>query len=213
MEHGKPARYPLALLCVLVAWTALLGIAPVSRSDWLLENVIVAIAVPLLVFGYGRLRFSALAYGALFVFFMLHEVGAHYTYSEVPYDRWVEAAFGTGLNPLLGFERNHFDRLVHLSYGLLLAPCAVELLDARAPPRGLWRWLLPVLFIMSHSVLYETVEWLAAEVFGGDLGQAFLGTQGDQWDAQKDMALAMLGAAISVTWLRASRAARRPRDR
>ena len=78
----------------------------------------------------------------------------------------------------------------------------MELLDARARPIGLWRWLLPVLFLMSHGALYESIEWIAAEIFGGDLGAAYLGTQGDIWDAQKDTALAALGAMLGVSfWL------------
>jgi len=85
-----------------------------------------------------------------------------------------------------------------LCYGLLLMPAAWELIEARMSPRGLWRWLMPVLFIMSHSVIYELVEWLAAVRFGGDLGVAYLGTQGDEWDSQKDMALAALGAVIGL---------------
>jgi len=77
-------------------------------------------------------------------------------------------------------------------------PAAWELLQARAAPRGIWRYLLPVLFLVSHSVIYELIEWGAAIVFGGDLGAAYLGTQGDEWDAQKDMALAALGAVTGL---------------
>jgi putative membrane protein len=93
---------------------------------------------------------------------------------------------------------------VHFLYGVLLMPAAVELLRAKAPPRGVWAILLPVLFIMSHSVVYEMVEWLAAEAFGGDLGVAYLGAQGDPWDAQKDMALATAGALLARLAMRAT---------
>jgi putative membrane protein len=79
-----------------------------------------------------------------------------------------------------------------------MLPVAWELFAARAAPRGPWRWLMPLLFVMSHSVIYELVEWLAAAVFGGDLGMAYLGTQGDVWDAQKDMALAAAGALVGT---------------
>lgn len=200
--------YPATLLgAFALIWFAL-AIRPLYRQDWLLENLLVLFAVPLFVATFRRLRFSNGAYAALFVFFVLHEIGAHYTYSLVPYDRWLEALTGHALNPALGFERNHYDRLIHFAYGLLILPASVELLDAVAPPRGVWRWLLPVLFVMSHSTIYELVEWGAAEVFGGDLGQAYLGTQGDIWDAQKDMALATLGAVlaqIAVQWRRRRR--------
>lgn len=180
--------------------------APWFRQDWLLENLLVFVALPLLAWGYRTLPFSRAAYACLFVFFVLHEIGAHYTYSEVPYDRAFEALTGTSLNALMGWERNHYDRAIHFLYGLLVTPAAIEILQARAPPRGLWRWLLPVCFVMSHSVLYEMIEWLAAVVFGGELGQAYLGTQGDVWDAQKDSLLATAGSVLAVIlctpWIR-----------
>lgn len=184
-----------------LVWLAL-AIDPRYRQDWLLENVLVLIAVPLLVlFGPG-LRLSDASWACLFVFFTLHVVGAHYTYSEVPYASWYEALSGRSFGADFGVGRNHYDRLVHFLYGLLMALPVMELLDARARPSGLWRWLLPVLFLLSHGALYEMIEWGAAEIFGGDLGAAYLGTQGDIWDAQKDTALAALGAVLGVTsWL------------
>lgn len=191
------ARVPLWLLAAFaVIWLAL-AIAPRYRADWLLENVLVLVVVPWLVWAWRRLPLSNGAYVAIFCFLVLHLVGAHYTYSEVPYDQWSQAVFGHSPGQLLGFERNHYDRLVHFLYGVLVMPAAVELLAARAPSRGGWAILLPICFVMSHSVIYETIEWLAAEVFGGDLGIAYLGTQGDVWDAHKDMALAALGAVLA----------------
>lgn len=192
-------RYPAALLAAFIVIFVALGLAPRYREDWLLENLLVLIAVPVLILTRHRLRFSNFAYTCIFVFFAIHEIGAHYTYSEVPYDAWFEAAFGTGLNALLGFERNHFDRLVHFLYGLLITPAAIELFAHYGRYPRVWAALFPLLFIVSHSVVYELVEWAAAMIFGGDLGQAYLGTQGDIWDAQKDMALAALGAVITVT--------------
>lgn len=200
-SHGASARFGLILLALFALATAALGIAPRYRQDWLLENIVVLVAVPLLVIGWRRLRFSRGAYLALFVFLLLHEVGAHYTYSEVPYDEAFARLTGHSLNGLLGLHRNHFDRAVHFLYGVLVTPMAVELFAHRAPPRGIWRWILPVCFVMSHSVVYELVEWLAALRFGGELGTAYLGTQGDPWDAQQDMALAALGSVLSMTVL------------
>lgn len=197
-------RHRTTLLALYLAWWSLLAIAPSYRQDWLLENVLVFVGVPLLVVFHRR--FSDPALTCLAVFFALHALGAHYTYSEVPYDAWWRAAFGESLNAQLGFERNHYDRLVHFLYGLLVTPAAVDLLDARAPQSGIWRWLLPFLFMTAHSTIYEVIEWSAAMAFAGDLGQAYLGTQGDVWDAQRDSALAMLGAVIALALLR-----RRPR--
>ena len=193
-------RYPLWLLGLYLLWWSVLAITPWNREDWLLENALVFVGLPVVVAVHRRLSRAALT--ALFVFFMLHAVGAHYTYSEVPYDAWAEAAFGRSVSDLFSFERNHFDRLVHFLYGLLVTPAAIELLDARVTQRGGWRFLVPFTFMASHSVIYEVIEWGAAEVFGGDLGQAYLGTQGDVWDAQKDSALALAGALVAVIFVR-----------
>lgn len=199
VSAARPSlRYPAALLGLFAAIWLVLAVHPWYRQDWLLENVLVLAAVPVFVATARRLRFSDFAYTCLFLFLVLHSVGAHYTYSEVPYDRAFEQLTGRPLNELLGWERNHYDRLVHFAYGLLITPLALELYQAVAPPRGLWRWLLPLLFMVSHSVLYELVEWSAAVVFGGDLGVAYLGTQGDAWDAQKDMALAAAGSVLAI---------------
>ena len=190
-------RYPAALLAAFAAIWLGLAIAPLYRQDWLLENLIVFAALPLFVGTYRRLRFSNLAYTCLFAFLVLHEVGAHYTYSEVPWREWLHSLAGGG-DAAAPAGRNHYDRFVHFSYGLLILPATWELMDARLSPRGVWRYLMPVFFVMSHSVIYEIVEWMAAAVFGGDLGAAYLGTQGDEFDAQKDMALAAAGAVLGT---------------
>ena len=194
-------RYPLTLLTLFGLWWIVLAIAPVYRKDWLLENMLVFIAIPILALTARRLRFSDSTYTCLFIFFLLHAIGAHYTYALVPYDEWFRALSGGPLNELLGFERNHFDRLVHFLYGLLLAPAAVEIFAHYGRYARSWAVLFPFLFMASHAGIYEVFEWGAALVFGGDLGQAYLGTQGDEWDGQKDMALAMAGSAITITWL------------
>jgi putative membrane protein len=188
----KPAeRYPAVLLLVFGAiWTAL-AIAPSYRQDWLLENVLIFGAVPLLVATSRTLRFSNRAYTCMFVFFVLHAIGAHYTYSEVPWREWLHLQ-DAGTVPG-STSRNNYDRFVHFCYGLLMFPAVWELFAARASPQRIWRYLMPVTFLMAHSVIYELIEWGAAELFGGDLGVAYLGTQGDEWDAQKDMGLATAG--------------------
>ena len=190
-------RYPLILLAVFLVFWSLLAIAPHYRQDWLLENLLVVIAVPLLVWSHPRLKFSNYTCTTLFVFFSLHAVGAYYTYSEVPYPEWL-MHLGINSEALLGSDRNHFDRLVHFSYGLLIVPAVIELFDVRAALKGIWRHIVPVMFIMSNSELYEMIEWQAAEFFGGELGQAYLGSQGDIWDAQKDSAMAMIGAIVGL---------------
>ena len=196
----ESARYPLILLGLYAAWWAALAIAPVDRSDWLLENALVFIAIPALVLTYRNLRFSNLSYTLLFVFFCLHEVGAHYTYAKVPYDQWFQSLSGHTLNSVFGLARNHYDRVVHFSYGLLMVPPTLELLRAKnAAGTGIWRFIVPLFFLHCQAGIFEMIEWVAAEWFGGDLGVAYLGTQGDVWDAHKDMALAGLGSLIALT--------------
>ena len=99
---------------------------------------------------------------------------------------------------MFGLSRNHFDRALHLLFGLLVTPAVVGIVAATASLRGIWIWLVPLSIMMSSCLLYELVEWGAALIFGGDLGVAYLGTQGDPWDAQQDMLLASLGSALAV---------------
>jgi len=187
------------LLAVLFAalWTAL-AIAPLYRSDWMLENALVAVFILGLALSWRWFTFSRISATLIFLFLCLHEVGAHYTYSEVPYDDWFRALSGHSLNQSLGWERNNFDRVIHFAYGLLLAYPIREIFLRVADVRGFWGYFLPLDLTMSTSMIFELIEWQAAEFFGGDLGMAYLGTQGDIWDAHKDMALASIGALIAM---------------
>jgi putative membrane protein len=195
-------RFPGALLIAFLAFWILLAIQPIDRKDWLLENLLTVVSIPLLIFTRHKLRFSNAAYLCLFVFFCFHTVGAHYTYSLVPYDDWWQSLTGHTLNSYFGFTRNHYDRLVHFLYGALIVVPSLELFIAYAPPRKAWRIFMPVLFVMGHSVLYEMIEWLAAVMVAPELGQAYLGTQGDPWDSQQDMALATAGALFTMCLMR-----------
>ena len=199
MEVGEKTRRWFLVLgaLFLLVWAAL-AIAPLDRKDWALENALVIFIVPVLVLSRKKLPLSRISYTAIFIFLCLHEVGAHYTYAKVPYDAWFSSLTGSTLNGLLGLERNHFDRLVHFSFGFLLAYPIREVFLRVADVRGVWGYYLPLDVAMATSMLYELFEWVAAELFGGDLGVAYLGTQGDVWDAHKDMALAMLGAIIAM---------------
>ncbi|MFT6110063.1 MAG: putative membrane protein [Planctomycetota bacterium] len=191
-------KYPLVLLGLLLAFAVLLGIDPYDRKDWALENALVVLGIGFLIASYRRLPLSKISYTMIFVFLMIHEVGSHYTYAEVPYDAWVERWTGETISSRFGFERNHYDRLVHFSYGLLLAYPFREVFVRVADAVGFWGYFLPLDIVMSSSMLYELVEWGAASVVGGELGQAYLGTQGDVWDAHQDMALASLGAVVAL---------------
>jgi putative membrane protein len=182
-------NYLWLLAIVYFLWWVAMAISPYDRSDWVLENLLVFLAVGLLAFTYKSFPLSRISYTCIFVFMMLHTLGSHYTYSEVPYDEWL---------PFLAGGRNHFDRLVHFLYGLLLAYPIREMFLRIGNVRGFWGYFLPLDLTMSTSMLYELIEWITAELVGGDLGAAYLGTQGDVWDAHKDMALASLGGLIAM---------------
>ena len=191
--------YLLILGGLFVAWSAFLAIYPYNRSDWALENALVVVAVILIAATYRKAPLSRVSYTLIFLFLCLHEIGAHYTYAGTPYDEWFQQWLGFSLNGLFGLQRNHFDRLAHFLFGLLLVYPVRELFMRVTDTRGFWSYLLPLVFMIALSAVYELLEWGAALVFGGDLGIAFLGTQGDEWDAHKDMALAILGAALAIT--------------
>jgi putative membrane protein len=191
-------RYLLILGILFAIEWALLAVNPHDRADWALENALVAVLALVLIATHRVFPLSRISYTLIFLFLLLHEIGAHYTYAKVPYDEAFSFLFGFSLNEALGFERNHFDRAIHFAYGLLLAYPIREVFIRIATVRGFWGYFLPLDLTMSTSMLFELFEWAAAEFFGGDLGMAYLGTQGDVWDAHKDMVLASLGALIAM---------------
>jgi putative membrane protein len=191
-----PRRAYLASLgLVFAAVWLLLAIHPHDRSDWLLENLLLVVFAAALAASHRALPLSRISYTLIWLFLLLHTVGAHYTYSLVP---WADGLRALGLPAPEPGSRNHFDRIVHLAYGLLLAYPIREVFLRVAGLRGFWGYFFPFDVTLSTSVVYELIEWASAEIFGGDLGVAFLGTQGDVWDAQKDMALAGLGALLAM---------------
>ena len=180
------------LLWLLMLWVAM-AIAPFDRGDWLLENVLVFIYGALLILTYHKFRFSNLSYGLFGVFLSLHMVGAHYTYAETPFGFW--------LQELLGLSRNHYDRIVHFSFGLLIAYPFREFLVRVTGVRRKWSYLMVMITVLGFSGFYEALEGAAAVVVSPELGLAFLGTQGDIWDAQKDTALAFAGSIIAMVFI------------
>ena len=170
------------------------AIAPLDLEAWMLEQFASACGLIFLAWSIKRkIRFSLGAKASIAVLFIAHTIGTHFTYSLTPYDATFAALSGISINDLFGFERNHYDRFVHLLYGLCLAEPTTHLLrQLFSLSRPACR-MLSFHIIISTSALYELVEWIAALLFGGDLGAMYLGTQGDVWDAQIDIALAGLG--------------------
>ncbi|MHC8294643.1 DUF2238 domain-containing protein [Pseudomonas sp. LB3P58] len=197
MQPKAHLRYDLTLLMLFVLIVVVSGYSPRSRVDWALENLLVLLLVGALVAVSGRFRLSAVSISLVFVFLCIHELGSHYTYAKVPYDQWCSALTGVSLDKALGLHRNHFDRLVHLSYGLLMAYPIREVLVRLTPLRGFWLVFMALNIILSTSAIYELVEWIGGAYLGDDTSRAFVGAQNDPWDSQKDMALAVAGAFVS----------------
>ncbi|WP_242345019.1 DUF2238 domain-containing protein [Anaeromyxobacter terrae] len=178
---AAPAALAAALLALAVS-----GIAPKDRLTWLMEVAPILVALPVLVATRRTFPLTPLLYALLAVHAAILAVGGHYTYAEVPLGFWVSDA--------LGLARNHYDRLGHLAQGFVPALVARELLLRTSPlRRGRWLFVLVTAVALAISALYELVEWGAALSLGQS-ADAFLGTQGDPWDTQWDMFLALLGA-------------------
>ena len=189
--ESSSTHLPAGLLfCYGLLWTWL-AIGPVNRRDWLLENLLAFALVLLLTLTYRRFQLSTLSYCLITFFMTLHAVGAHYTYAEVPLGFW--------LQDLLSLSRNPFDRIVHFAYGALLAYPVREILVRLAGVRGLWSYSLSISLILTQSGLFEIIESIVAALVSPELGNAYLGTQGDEWDAQKDMAAAFIGALLTMS--------------
>lgn len=203
-EKLRSPQLPLWLLGAFGVWFGLWAIRPNNWQDFILEHVLTVALLGFLCSTYRAFRLTNLSYILIFAFMCLHVVGAHYTYALVPYDAWAAtfaAWFGVTdfrLGAALGWERNHFDRLVHFAFGLLNAYPVREIFVRVARARGFWSYYLPLDVVISFSAGYELLEWGIALVFGGETAQTYLGTQGDVWDAHKDMLLATLGGLIAM---------------
>jgi putative membrane protein len=179
------------------------SIAPFDRKDWFLENILVVAAVAILIGTYRKFPLSDLSYLLITAFMTLHAVGAHYTYANVP--------LGFSIQNTFGFARNHFDRVVHFSFGLLMAYPIREVFLRVANARGFWAYYLPLDVTLAFSALYEIMEMVVATMVAPGTGDAWLGTQGDVWDPQKDMGLAALGALLCMCVTALIRRLRAPR--
>jgi len=180
--------FPHFLAFVFVVFFLALGIAPVSREVWIAEVTPIVIVFLILVLSYKRFRFSNVAYALLCVWMFWHTIGGHYTFANVPFN-WISEA--------LGSERNHFDRIGHFVIGFYAFGMAEWLLRKKYCNLKL-ALFFSLFFIMSVAAGYEIIEWWYAAAEGGEAGMEFLGSQGDIWDAQKDMLADTLGAISSL---------------
>lgn len=179
-------------LLYLVAWV-LLSLGPRTRFGWLLESLPLFLMVPLLAWVHRRGPLSDLSWLCLGGVALLHMVGAHYTYAQVPLGRWLQEG--------LGLARNPYDRGVHFCFGLGIAYPLREILLQAIPARGFWTYWLPFNGILAASGAYEVVEWAIAIHVPAPAAEAYVAGQWDVWDAQKDMLMATLGAGLCMTFL------------
>jgi putative membrane protein len=179
---------------ILMGWYVLIwaamAISPADWQNWMLASLIPALLVGALVAGRRALPLPPVSYLMIGAFLTLHTIGAHYTYARMP--------LGDELASLLGGGRNDYDRIVHFAFGLLLASPMRDTFARIANVRGFLLYYLPVMTIVGLSGLWEILESWVAQIVSPELGAAYLGSQGDIWDAQKDMAAALYGA---VLWL------------
>ncbi len=184
------ARVPLACLAAFAAGWLALAVAPHDRGAWLLEQLGVFVALPIVLATYRRVPLSDRSYVQGTALVLLHLVGSHYGYAEVPAGRW--------LADVTGGTRNHFDRLVHFAYGALLLLPATEIFLRRVRASRVLGLVFAVAMVNLFSVAHELVEWLLASVAGKSDADAYLAAQGDAWDTQKDLAVTALGAALAA---------------
>lgn len=170
---------------------AILAVNPVDRATWFAENLTVWIIVGVILLLYVRgTRFSRTAYTLMFVLIYLHTIGGHWTFANVPFD-WVTDFFD--------FERNHFDRVAHFSVGFYAYAIAEWLYTKRLVANRFLLFTYPVFTIATIAMGYELIEWIYAASAAPEAGAAYLGSQGDIWDAQKDMLADTLGAICATT--------------
>jgi len=178
------------IVVFLAVWAnSLIGTTDIN--NWWLENVLTFLSLFFLAYTYRKHQLSDLSYLLIFIFLCLHVYGSKHTYAENPFGYWMKDVFN--------LERNQYDRIVHFGFGFLLAYPMRELFLRWLKAPTWVAWLLPIEISLSVGAFYELIEWAVADIFFKDQGAAYLGTQGDVWDAQKDVFLAFLGAIIATT--------------
>jgi putative membrane protein len=182
------------LLIGLLVWYVLLSLwtayAPADRQFWLLSTILPSLLVFVLIGTHRSMPLSPASYVLITVFLTLHTIGVRYTYAQVPAGAWLDQAFPLG--------RNQYDRIVHFCFGFLLTYPIEELFRLCVPLRGWLLYYLPVMTVLGLSGLWEIIESWVARTVHPELGITYLGSQGDTWDAQKDMAAALYGALLCV---------------
>jgi putative membrane protein len=208
-KTADPGRFELALLLLLLIVTAISCIDPPFPRQIYLQHVPTVAAVAWLAVSRRFWPLSLGSFTLVVAFLLLHVLGARYCYSFVPYDEWCKQLFGFDITSSMGWRRNHYDRLVHWMYGLLVTPAAREIFHRHLHASRRLSLALAVQFILATSLIYELAEWVATFTLAPEQADTYNGQQGDAWDAQKDMAMAMAGSLVAALAILVAEARRR----
>ncbi|WP_248930115.1 DUF2238 domain-containing protein [Paenibacillus hamazuiensis] len=194
LSSSLPLRSNRALLCMTAVYGAFWGwmaVSPSSRYDWFLENLLIFATLIALAATYRRFAFSNRSYAMTALFLALHTWGAHYSYGSMPIEAWLQS--------ITGSTRDNYDRIVHFCYGLLLAHPIFEFLLRYAKLGRGTAYIFSATVILASGAFYELIEMWVAHLVAPEIGTLFIGTQGDEWDTQHDMELALYGAIIALS--------------
>lgn len=184
MNFFESNDYPKFLFVLFLLVWIVVAINPVNRFNWMIENLLIVAFIPFVIWVYKNVKVSNTSYTLFFIFVMLHLVGSYFSYS-VP--------------GLVVDERNYYDRFVHFSFGILLVYPIRELYIHIARNHNFWSYYIPIHLVLSLSAVYEILEWLMAAIISPEAAAVFVGTQGDEFDAVKDMTLAFFGSLITMS--------------
>jgi putative membrane protein len=196
IEKQFKLKHYVALVLIFIA-ILLSSIHPLEFEAYLLHQVGTIFMLVLLFIIFKKIGLDFLSFTLYLLFLLIHIIGAHYLYSYVPYNDWIQQVFHFNLDQYMGWSRNMYDRLVHLAYGVLLYPLIYRVFQVWLPTaRPFTLFLLVIQFVMASSVFYELIEWAIAIGLSPEEAENYNGQQGDMWDAHKDMLLATIGAII-----------------
>ena len=184
----RPNNFLIRLVGVFFLLWVFTFLLTSDRTNWLIENLLVILLTPMVVFILSAWGLQRATYYFLFAFATLHVIGSQYAYANVPFGIWVQDTFH--------LLRNPYDRMVHFSFGFLIAFPLQDIIIQKYKVSGWRQYIMPVEIILSLSAFFELIEWFIGGVLMPDCEKTYVGTQGDIWDAQKDMAMALLGACL-----------------
>lgn len=203
-------KYKLAIVAAVIVFTIITCINPVYPEEQYLQHIGTALLVLLMLFDIRKNFLGKVSFIGLALFTALHIIGARYIYSYVPYDEFAQRLCGVSINELLGTTRNHYDRFVHFSFGLLMMPMFSQVAEKKMKCTKGIAIVVAWMLIQTGSMIYELFEWLLTIVMSPEAADNYNGQQGDMWDAQKDMALALLGSSVTATLMLITKKQQKP---